>query len=667
MAGELVGVCIDGVCIEPGCGNGVVEPGELCDDGNRANGDGCGADCNSREACGDGVVNSALDEVCDDGNLVSHDGCDSRCQPEQVSWHAHAIWTRSTDGAYDEVHGRFVIVIDNTMTWTWDGSRWDIVFVGPQPYGGQLVWDPDRLRVIAFGRTSGGWVVNEWDGTSWTPRATTGTPPTGYPVRAVYDRTRHATLVLLSNPDQVVYLDSASGSWAAAPALPIATTAIGAIAYDAARARVVALQPGFKQDTGPPVYPSTWELDGATWTEHPQISPRAWAGWVVTFDAMAGQVVAIGGSTTTEFSCVDCDPTYELDGGVFAWDGTTWNERLTSSIPPQLLPGCGWYDPVSRSLWAWVGEAIFEIVPNTTTNRAPVHPPAIGPTVYDARHDRFVMLRSTTPYVYSPYETWAWSSQGWLLLGTSTGGGGDPARPGAMAYDPARGGVLVIDQNDGSLWLFDGSWLRLFTLTTPQNTVRDMVYDFDQQRMIFSADQTYALPSDATAWAAIAPSAPGGAIAFDLTNHRLLGLDEATGTLHELIGTTWQQTLSPGADFTLVADVQRGSVLLLPSGSQSVNRPAWERRGASWTEVEAPPHVFTANHDTVADARRGTTTLFASFASTSMILERELGSGLADESCVAGEDLDGDGASGCDDRDCWMTCAPECAPVMSCP
>src|SRR5579862_2786316 len=50
------GSCYDGVCLTGGCGNGIVDPGELCDDGNTISGDGCAADCKSREICGDGFV-----------------------------------------------------------------------------------------------------------------------------------------------------------------------------------------------------------------------------------------------------------------------------------------------------------------------------------------------------------------------------------------------------------------------------------------------------------------------------------------------------------------------------------------------------------------------------------------------------------------------------------
>src|SRR5262252_4052633 len=37
------------------CGNGIVDPGEQCDDGNTVSGDGCRQDC-SLEGCNDGSV-----------------------------------------------------------------------------------------------------------------------------------------------------------------------------------------------------------------------------------------------------------------------------------------------------------------------------------------------------------------------------------------------------------------------------------------------------------------------------------------------------------------------------------------------------------------------------------------------------------------------------------
>lgn len=107
-------VCIEGFCApvtggDTGeCGNGIVDPGEDCDEGgvdtatcdsdctavmcgdshtNSAAGEpcddggesaGCDADC-TLVVCGDGLHNEAAGEQCDDGNTVDGDGCSGSC------------------------------------------------------------------------------------------------------------------------------------------------------------------------------------------------------------------------------------------------------------------------------------------------------------------------------------------------------------------------------------------------------------------------------------------------------------------------------------------------------------------------------------------------------------------------------------------------------------
>jgi cysteine-rich repeat protein len=61
------------------CGNGALDPGEACDDGNAVSGDGCNATCTSEEYCGNGFVDTRQGEECDDGNIVSGDGCSADC------------------------------------------------------------------------------------------------------------------------------------------------------------------------------------------------------------------------------------------------------------------------------------------------------------------------------------------------------------------------------------------------------------------------------------------------------------------------------------------------------------------------------------------------------------------------------------------------------------
>jgi cysteine-rich repeat protein len=60
------------------CGNGDVEWGEQCDDGNLTDGDGCSSTCVT--TCGDGFL--IRGEQCDDGNLANGDGCSAACELE---------------------------------------------------------------------------------------------------------------------------------------------------------------------------------------------------------------------------------------------------------------------------------------------------------------------------------------------------------------------------------------------------------------------------------------------------------------------------------------------------------------------------------------------------------------------------------------------------------
>jgi fibro-slime domain-containing protein len=90
------------VCTTPGqlctfnavCGDNTVQAGEACDDGNKMNGDGCSGDCKAVDTgfvcrvpgrpcvplCGNGMVHGT--ENCDDGNTVAGDGCSPNCLKE---------------------------------------------------------------------------------------------------------------------------------------------------------------------------------------------------------------------------------------------------------------------------------------------------------------------------------------------------------------------------------------------------------------------------------------------------------------------------------------------------------------------------------------------------------------------------------------------------------
>ncbi|MCP3100454.1 Ig-like domain-containing protein [Myxococcus sp. K15C18031901] len=130
----------------PVCGDGYLDPGEVCDDGNRVAGDGCRADCLGVEVCGDGLLDSAAGEQCDDGGTTPGDGCDEMCQldafsnvpPTLVSGTLNCTTANTNTGrkAAVDALGRFYVVmrcggavhvsvsVDRGHTW-----------VGPTPLG----------------------------------------------------------------------------------------------------------------------------------------------------------------------------------------------------------------------------------------------------------------------------------------------------------------------------------------------------------------------------------------------------------------------------------------------------------------------------------------------------------------------------------------------------
>ncbi|MFH2007732.1 MAG: fibrinogen-like YCDxxxxGGGW domain-containing protein, partial [bacterium] len=81
--GETCGMCRDDCC--PDCGNGILDAGEECDDGNLTDNDGCDHVCEDEDGvavCGNGLWEAG--EGCDDGNTTPGDGCDGSCGIEFV-------------------------------------------------------------------------------------------------------------------------------------------------------------------------------------------------------------------------------------------------------------------------------------------------------------------------------------------------------------------------------------------------------------------------------------------------------------------------------------------------------------------------------------------------------------------------------------------------------
>ncbi|MCA9687329.1 MAG: DUF4215 domain-containing protein, partial [Myxococcales bacterium] len=88
--------------VDPFCGDGMVDAGEDCDDGNQDNNDDCTNECMLPE-CGDGFTQAGVEE-CDDGNNTSGDGCDAQCVYEcngtvLTTWNGWTYWKVPVMGA----------------------------------------------------------------------------------------------------------------------------------------------------------------------------------------------------------------------------------------------------------------------------------------------------------------------------------------------------------------------------------------------------------------------------------------------------------------------------------------------------------------------------------------------------------------------------------------
>ena len=115
-------------CTRPECGDGIVDPGEECDDGNTDNEDDCRNDC-TVPVCGDGIVDPG--EECDDGNNVDDDECSNSCMTTSLG-------CRVTGGGvdtFDQWDGSHARGRHDTDRYTFGGQAGAPTGAQPQPWG----------------------------------------------------------------------------------------------------------------------------------------------------------------------------------------------------------------------------------------------------------------------------------------------------------------------------------------------------------------------------------------------------------------------------------------------------------------------------------------------------------------------------------------------------
>ncbi len=114
------------------CGDGLVQAGEQCDDGDTVSGDGCSSTCQD-EFCGDGVVQAGLGEECDDGNNLSGDGCSETCQDEAGACIPDLLLSCGGIDTWDTTLAGSTDMVDSYGCVGWDesGPEYAYEFIAP--------------------------------------------------------------------------------------------------------------------------------------------------------------------------------------------------------------------------------------------------------------------------------------------------------------------------------------------------------------------------------------------------------------------------------------------------------------------------------------------------------------------------------------------------------
>lgn len=232
---------------------------------------------------------------------------------------------------------------DRGSTWSWDGQRWTrISTTGPSSRSlASLTYDAGRQRVVLYGGQTGAFpnitVLHdtwEWDGTSWSQRATTG-PSTRVHQVLAYDRAR-GTVVLyggfsLAASEELRDIWEWDGSaWTQQPDSTAANLANRGIAYDE-KASVLYL---YSVVTGT----STVVMD--VWNGDSLVrSPVAGPGCVPVQPQLAALGPTRGGVLFYSGSCGAGQATPET----WCWDGLTWT-AVSGPQPPFRLNAALAYD-----------------------------------------------------------------------------------------------------------------------------------------------------------------------------------------------------------------------------------------------------------------------------------------------------------------------------------
>lgn len=253
--------------------------------------------------------------------------------------------------------GQFPNETIRTDTWEWDGGSWtQRATTGPSPRVHQsMAYDRARQRVVLYGGFS---VVSnqelrdvwEWNGTAWT-QAGAAVPPDRIARGVAFDEAGSRLLLISAQESGTgVFVDSWDGSVIA----PVTGAAPGCAPQAGALASLAASGVFFFGCAGPAT-DAQWRFASGTWTQPGGAPPPARTGHALAYDRARQAVVMYGGVSPSDVPLAD---TWERNGA-------TWT--LEAGAAAQISVG-GAYSTVVSMIADSCAGTVIQNNPTTITH-----------------------------------------------------------------------------------------------------------------------------------------------------------------------------------------------------------------------------------------------------------------------------------------------------------
>lgn len=687
------------------CGDGVVDSGEICDDGNLLSNDDCSGDCLSTEVCGNGHLDAGRGEQCDDknGSGRSGDGCSSTCLLESPSWTLVAEGYRRSQHtvAYDSERG-VAVVFGGSIAPGVPGAHGEIVGnvwrareFSSRPSArssAAMTYDSFRRRMVLFGGTATTTQAETWtfDGVRWQ-QYLGGGPPALSLHSLTFDDARRVVVLFggLSNGVLQSEVWEYGDSWQRRVLASGPSARLGhAMAYNPHTAKHYLF--GGVTSLGANAVPNNelWQYDGNSWIQRSAATmPPGVVDAALVYDRQRRVFVLVGGMLAGGTSNPN---TWEYDPAT-----NSWLQRST-------FGGGGnrcFYDTVQALVTCVAGSAgVVQWIAGRW------YPVSIGPA------ERSSSAIVDTPWLGGAFmfggngasgaplsDGWRYLSGYWEPVVSSLA---PPGRYGhAMVAISSEQAVLLFGgfATDvlGDTWKFvGGTWQQLASASAPSARVRAaLAYDMARQRVVLfggwsgSTSLADTWEFDGTAWVertfAASPGARSwAAMAYDERRRKVVLFggqgNVVLGDTWEYDGAAWTRVTTPlspsaRAGAKLVYHKGLGRLVMVGSNATAQAAETWEYDGASWrpAAVSDRPTALTETALSYVSltgevVRFGGTDGLTARSAASFAYTLRAGE-LGTEACfLATADNDGDGFAGCTDPDCSARCTPYCAPFSSC-